>query len=322
RKPNDKPLYIHKNSNHPPNIIRELPNTINKRLNTISSNQAEFDKAKPIYQRTLAECGYDHNLVYEEQTPAEPQQTKKKKNRKRQIIWYNPPFNSAVTTNIGRRFLSLIDKHFPKENKLHKIINRNTVKISYSCTKNIKSIIQSHNQKLLSQSAEPTKTNPQHCNCRDKSKCPLDNHCLQGPVVYQATVLQGEPKQYIGSTEDFKKRYATHKNTFKDDSKKNSTCLLHYIWSKNLNPNPELKWSVLGKAQAYRPGNRFCDLCLTEKLHIANNANNPMCLNKRWELLLGCRHVTRHRLSALHKKETKNASKQEAGSTSQWSGGP
>ena len=51
------------------------------------------------------------------------------------IMWYTPPYNAAAKTNLGKQFLQLIDRHFPKGHKLHKIINRNTVKISYSCTK-------------------------------------------------------------------------------------------------------------------------------------------------------------------------------------------
>ena len=46
-------------------------------------------------------------------------------------------------------FLSLIDKHFPPHHKLHKLFNRNNVKISYSCLPNIKSIINAHNRKVL-----------------------------------------------------------------------------------------------------------------------------------------------------------------------------
>jgi hypothetical protein len=46
-----------------------------------------------------------------------------------------------VSTNIGRNFLSIIDKHFPSHDKLHKIFNRNTVKVNYSCMSNVKSII-------------------------------------------------------------------------------------------------------------------------------------------------------------------------------------
>ncbi len=40
--------------------------------------------------------------------------------------------------------LYVIDKHFPPNHKLHKIFNRNTVKISYSCMNNVKSIISTH----------------------------------------------------------------------------------------------------------------------------------------------------------------------------------
>ena len=64
--------------------------------------------------------------------------------QKRRIIWYNPPYNEAVETNIGKQFLKLISKHFPKNNPIHSILNRNTVKLLYSCTKNIKATIQSN----------------------------------------------------------------------------------------------------------------------------------------------------------------------------------
>ena len=36
--------------------------------------------------------------------------------------------------NVVKKFLQLIDTHFPPTNKLHRIFDRNTVKISYSCT--------------------------------------------------------------------------------------------------------------------------------------------------------------------------------------------
>ena len=72
---------------------------------------------------------------------------KKKKNRKRKVIWFNPPFSKNLKTNIGKEFLKLIDKNFPKDNPLSKIINRKTVKISYSCTPNMYNLIQAHNKK-------------------------------------------------------------------------------------------------------------------------------------------------------------------------------
>ena len=62
------------------------------------------------------------------------------------------PYNKNVVTKVGHYFLKLLDKHFPRQHKLHKIFNKNTVKVSYSCTKNIKSIISSHNKRVLHQS--------------------------------------------------------------------------------------------------------------------------------------------------------------------------
>ena len=46
RKPNDTPLYINTQSNHPPNIIKQLPKAINDRISDISCNKDEFDKAR------------------------------------------------------------------------------------------------------------------------------------------------------------------------------------------------------------------------------------------------------------------------------------
>ena len=67
----------------------------------------------------------------------------KNKNRKRKIIWFNPPFYKLANIDVGKYFLRLIDKHFKQDNILHKIFNRKTLKISYSRTKNISQIIKS-----------------------------------------------------------------------------------------------------------------------------------------------------------------------------------
>ena len=71
----------------------------------------------------------------------ENQQTSKQKNRKRNIIWYNPPFNNQVSTNIGKEFFKFLRKYFPKEDNFNKLFNRNDLEISYWCTRNIKQII-------------------------------------------------------------------------------------------------------------------------------------------------------------------------------------
>ena len=71
--------------------------------------------------------------------------SKKRKNRSRNIIWFNPPYDHAIKTNVGKIFLSLVEKHFGRNKDLKKIFNKNNIKVSYSCGRNIKQDIQSHN---------------------------------------------------------------------------------------------------------------------------------------------------------------------------------
>ena len=137
-------LIKKQNSNHPPQIIKKLPKTINDRLCRNSSNAEIFHASKIEYERALRKSGYKnvdfkYNLVHKNNN---------KRSRQRNIIWFNPPFSQAVSTNIAKQFLDLSDKHFPQNNQLHKIFNRNTVKVSYSCTPNVGSI-RSHTTKSL-----------------------------------------------------------------------------------------------------------------------------------------------------------------------------
>ena len=57
KKPNDTPTYINVNSNHPPNIIKELSNSISKRISNISSDKAAFNRAAPSYNDVLSASG-------------------------------------------------------------------------------------------------------------------------------------------------------------------------------------------------------------------------------------------------------------------------
>ena len=68
-----------------------------------------------------------------------------KNNQRRRITRFNPPDSKRVIIRIGQQFLKLIDKHFPVTSRLHKIFNRSTVKVSYSCMPNMGSIIRHHN---------------------------------------------------------------------------------------------------------------------------------------------------------------------------------
>jgi hypothetical protein len=53
RKPNNDPLYIHKESNHPPSIIKQLPAAINRRIASLSSDKQTFDSVASTYDYAL-----------------------------------------------------------------------------------------------------------------------------------------------------------------------------------------------------------------------------------------------------------------------------
>ena len=295
RKPNDRPLYVHVDSNHPPSVTKQIPLGINKRLASISSSVEEFNKAVPEYQEALAESGYKHKLKMSE-TPeprrANPSNTRKK----RDIMFYTPPFNRSLKTNIGRLFLNLVKKHFPTHHKLHPILNKNTLKLAYSCTANIKKIIQSHNRKILSKAKG--KKNGKDCNCQasKRESCPLRGKCNQKNVIYKATTPEPDSHFYVGVTEDFKHRWQVHKQSFKNEELKKATTLSSFVWEKGLGLEPNIQWQIIDRAPTYQPGQKACQLCLTEKLHILEQAKKKNCLNQRSEICLICRHKASYRL--------------------------
>ena len=89
--------------------------------------------------------GYKIKLLY--QQPKENNQNKKK--RKRNTISLNPPNSKSVKTNIRRIFIKLISKHFPPNHNFVKNVNKNKIKLSYSCMPNIRSKINGLNKKVL-----------------------------------------------------------------------------------------------------------------------------------------------------------------------------
>ena len=52
-KPNNKILYVHRQSDHPQALLKNILQNINKRLTSISSSQKVFDDAIPPYQKEL-----------------------------------------------------------------------------------------------------------------------------------------------------------------------------------------------------------------------------------------------------------------------------
>ena len=289
KKPNDKLLYVNNQSNHPKTVLKHIPKSVSERLSNISSSKKIFEEAKGEYMRALSASGYSEELIYTEKDKTNTT----RRNRKRKILWYNPPFNDSLRTDFGRKFLNLLKKHFPRDHKLHPIINKNNVKLSYSTTKNMKRIVQNHNQMILKNTIE--EENLHNCSCpkTKKDQCPLQNRCLEKCIVYKATVTKSN-KFYIGITEsEFKKRLANHKHSFRHESAKQSTTLSQHIWDIQDNPEPDIKWEIVKSVNPRPAGAKECQLCLEEKLQILKYSKDPNCLNKRSELSQRC--ITFHR---------------------------
>ena len=93
--------------------------------------------------KAIGDAGYENvELKYEEPTP-------KKSKRLRKIYYFNPPFAKNMSSDLTKMFNHIMLKNFPKSHELHKLINKNNNKISYSCTPNMSMIIAGHNKKLL-----------------------------------------------------------------------------------------------------------------------------------------------------------------------------
>ena len=299
-KPNDELMYIHSESNHPPAIIKQLPLSIEKRLKTLSSSKEIFDEAAKPYQKELERNGYKHILKYEEDSGAT------KRNRKRNIIWFNPPYSKSVTTNVGRYFLQLVEKHFPKHNKLYKIFNKNTIKVSYSCLPNVKSSVNKHNKKVLRKVKEGTSSNEpvKTCSCPRNTECPLNNCCYEKDIQYSAEVTSNLPnygtKIYKGiCATTWKERFGNHKKSFNNEEYEKETALSVEIWRiKRADGEFHIKWSKESTKRSYTPEGSRCSLCLHEKLVIALYEGNNL-INKRNEIISRCRHRLKYKLKNL-----------------------
>ena len=285
-KPNDCPLYINKNSNHPPPVIQNIPAAVNRRLSSISANEEVFNAAVPPYQAALSKSGYEYKLEF---TP--PTHRQKKSNRTRRITWFNPPYSENVSTNIGAKFLRIINKCFPPDHPLRKIVNRNTVKLSYRCMPNMSQNLARHNSKVSKPQAQQPDPG---CNCRGGvAVCPLAGSCQTKSVVYQATVVREDNQKtetYTGLTSRrFKDRFYEHTGDM-NNRHYEGTSLSNYVWKLKDDGIPfKISWKILSKAASFNPSTKKCNLCLKEKYLIIFNSEGAT-LNDRNELFATCRH--------------------------------
>ena len=85
----------------------------------------------------------------------------------------------TVKTNVGQKFLSLLDKNFPRGSVLYPLINRTKVKLSYRCMPNMGMKIKKHNAKILGKPFTDGK-----CNCRNPAECTLPGKILSEQMSY------------------------------------------------------------------------------------------------------------------------------------------
>ena len=96
-KPNNNLLYININSNHLSEIIKNLPENIQKRISKLSSSTRIFSNSKDIYNNDLSANGFQQRFKFEQgNTSVTPN-----KNRKRNIC-FNPTYSTNITTKTGK----------------------------------------------------------------------------------------------------------------------------------------------------------------------------------------------------------------------------
>ena len=148
-------MYINKKSNHLPSVLQQLPKSVWKRISEISSNEST-----PCYENALkrADITSPKNIC---QHKIKNENNQQREQRKQKIIWFNPSYSLSVKTNVGKFLLKLLNCHFPRARKFHKIFSSNTVKVSYCCMKNIGSLRSAQNKQVL----QPRNENF-GCNCK------------------------------------------------------------------------------------------------------------------------------------------------------------
>ena len=153
--------------------------------------------------------------------------------RKRRIICFNPPFSKRIKTNIGKVFLQLLSKHFPKNHKIHKIFNRNIVKTSYCCMKNFSSITSAHNRKILNPIIKSYGSNCSNYLTQIISRANVSNDASNYKKVYFGLAGTFFKEKYRNHTRDFKhKKYENINELVKYMSQLNVvTSILHQILS-------------------------------------------------------------------------------------------
>ena len=74
---------------------------------------------------------------------------KKKKRRQKREYYFNPPHELNVKTNVAHEVFKALQRTIPRGNQLYPLLNRHTVKVSYSTMSNLEKRYQTITVRLL-----------------------------------------------------------------------------------------------------------------------------------------------------------------------------
>ena len=202
---------------------------------------------------------------------------------KRDKLWFNPSYSANLKIKVGKIFIRLVDKHFPRHHKYYKLFSRNSIKLSYSCMPNMKNVIRKHSKIVKNPEPFTTKT----CNCQRKTDCPMDGHCLSEYFIYKASVSTTTNKYCYDTYENtFKEHYNNHKCSFRSKFRGKNTELFKYLSElKEREISIILLIGILLWNRRNVCGSRKCGWCIWEKALVAS-ADPNFFLDKRDEVVM------------------------------------
>ena len=97
----------------------------------------------------------------------------------------------------------------------------------------------------------------------------------------------------------WKLRFANHKLSF--NKREYAKCeIAKEGWGiKEQGGDFNIEWRIIGHAPAYNPTSQKCNLCIAEKVYIAENIEHGTLINKRDELISKCMHQNKYALSRI-----------------------
>ena len=108
-KENNTIRYIHKKSNHPPSVLKNISENVTNRITRNSQNEQIFNSSIQPYKDALSESGHNCDIKFDQNVKQnQHRQNQHRKKRGRKVTWFNPPFSLNVKTNIGKNFLQIV----------------------------------------------------------------------------------------------------------------------------------------------------------------------------------------------------------------------